>query len=188
MKKNTSYDAKQILESEEGWYLFNAAWKNWRRMFLELRGDSLLDLGCGSGVSLALAQLFKPDIVSVGIEVDESAFPIWEKRKVNVKLDDIYNLNFNDNEFDTVWSSHVLEHLENPEEMVLESFRVAKYRVIHSVPIGNVDDRNLGSPHLRYFDRLCFRRLFDKCDYKELKIDYVEDSYMNSMIAILDKE
>ena len=118
---DTSYSAKQLQESEQGWYMFNAAWKTWRAMFLNLQGNSLLDLGCGSGIGMSFAKVFKPSLVVTGVEVDMAYKAVWEARNLDVVKGDIYNLDFADNSYDTVWSSHVLEHLTNPKAMVAES-------------------------------------------------------------------
>ena len=141
----TSYDTKQLFESEQGWYMFNAAWNNWRTMFLNISGDSLLDLGCGSGIGLSLAKVFNPKLSLTGIEFDMGYKSVWDSRGINVVKGDIYNLNYSDESFDTVWSSHVVEHLQDPKKMIKESLRIAKSTVIHSVPVGNVDDKNMGN-------------------------------------------
>jgi len=182
----TSYDTKQLFESEQGWYMFNAAWNNWRTMFLNISGDSLLDLGCGSGIGLSLAKVFNPKLSLTGIEFDMGYKSVWDSRGINVVKGDIYNLNYSDESFDTVWSSHVVEHLQDPKKMIKESLRIAKSTVIHSVPVGNVDDKNMGTKHLKVYNRLNFKELFSEINCK-IRIEYVEDPYMSSFVAILDK-
>ena len=182
----TAYSTQQLRESEQGWYMFNAAWRTWRAMFMDIAGDSLLDLGCGSGIGLSFVKVFRPELHTVGIELDMLHKDVWAARGLNVNQGDIYNLALSDGSFDTVWSSHVLEHLTDPELMVRESVRVAKKRVIHAVPVGNVDDKNLGTPHLQVYNRLNFAKLFQDIPHK-VSINYVEDPYMSSFIAIVEK-
>jgi ubiquinone/menaquinone biosynthesis C-methylase UbiE len=185
----TYYSLKQVYESEKGWYLFDAAWRNWKFMFSQIEGQSLLDLGSGAGVSLALAKVFNPDLKVLGLEGDSNVLEVSEQRGVSTRSGDIYSLPFDDAEFDTVWSSHVLEHLEKPTAAISESWRVAKKRIIHSVPVGDVDDKNLGSKHLHIFNRKNFTELFlDTCPgSKSMKITYIEDTYMSSFVMVVDK-
>jgi len=185
-EKVTSYDAAQLAESEQGWYFFDAAWKNWRVMFSNISGNSILDLGCGSGIGLSLAKVFRPHLSVTGVEMDSGYAKTWESRGINVVEDDIFNLSFPDQSFDTVWSSHVIEHLIEPKQMIAESIRVARHRVIHSVPVGNVDDKNMGTPHIEIYNRINFSKLFSDFDYK-LSIFYVEDAYMSSFVAVVEK-
>ncbi len=183
----TSYNAIQFYESEQGWYLFNAAWKNWRQMFMNMSGNSLLDLGCGSGIGLGLAKMFRPDLEATGVEEDISYHEVWKARGLNVVQGDIYSLEFEDSSYDTVWSSHVIEHLREPKKMIEESFRVSRQRVIHAVPVGNVEDKNLGTQHLEVYNRLNFRKLFEDFT-NEIRLEYVEDPYMSSFIAIMENK
>jgi ubiquinone/menaquinone biosynthesis C-methylase UbiE len=186
LKLGTAYNSRQLHESEEGWYMFNAAWKTWRTMFLSIKGDSLLDLGCGSGIGLSITNVFRPELKTLGVELDMSHQSVWEARNIQVTQGNICNLHFPDESFDTVWSSHVLEHLEDPRAMIQESVRVAKKRTIHAVPVGNVDDKNLGTPHLKIYNRLNFKQLFSDVPH-DVTISYVEDSYMSSFIAVVEK-
>ena len=99
----------------------------------------------------------------------------------------IYGLEFSDSSYDTVWSSHVIEHLTEPKKMIKESFRVSRLRVIHAVPVGDVGDKNLGTKHLEVYNRLNFRKLFE--DFTdEIRLEFVEDPYMSSFVAIMEKK
>jgi ubiquinone/menaquinone biosynthesis C-methylase UbiE len=183
----TSYNLEQIFTNEEGWIFYNSAFKNWKIIHENLIGESVLDIGCASGIALGMHKLFKPKINAEGFEGNSEAKPLWEERKLNVSIGDIYALPFLDNHFDTVYSSHVLEHLTDPKKAIEESIRVAKKRVIHSVPSGNVDDKNHGTPHLHYFNRINFKSLFDEKYYSKIILLNVEDVHMSSLILVLDK-
>ena len=158
-------------------------------MFSQIEGQSVLDLGSGAGVSLALAKVFNPDLTVLGLEGDNDVLEVSEQRGISTRSGDIYSAPFDDGEFDTVWSSHVLEHLEKPTAAISESWRVAKKRIIHSVPVGDVDDKNLGSKHLHIFNRKNFTELFlDACPGStSMKITYIEDTYMSSFVMVVDK-
>jgi SAM-dependent methyltransferase len=54
-----------------------------------------------------------------------------------MQKEDITNLSFKDNEFDTIYCSHILEHIEDDQKAINELYRVAKKdsNVIILVPI-----------------------------------------------------
>lgn len=184
----THYNLNEVYDSEQGWYLFDAAWRNWKFMFSEIEGDSLLDLGAGAGISLALARVFKPELVVLGLEGDADVVEVSRRRGILTEPGDIYASPFEPGQFDTVWSSHVLEHLERPEAAIAESWRIAKKRIIHSVPVGDVDAKNLGSKHLHIFNRKNFAELFDiACPGAKKRLHYIEDVYMSSFVMVVDK-
>jgi hypothetical protein len=64
--------------------------------------------------------------------------------------------------------------------------RVAKQKVLIIVPAGNCDDKNMGTPHLRYYNRVNFKELIDeatsgiKCDIFH---SYHSHSHINSLVA-----
>jgi len=84
---------------------------------------SVLDLGSGN-VELAdttvdIDENTEPDIVH---DLDEFPYP------------------FEENEYETCWLIHILEHLENPDKALEEAKRIASDRVIAIIPIGERDD------------------------------------------------
>lgn len=185
----TYYDLKEVYDSEQGWYMFDAAWRNWKFMFSQIKGQSLLDVGSGAGISLALSKLFNPDLVVLGLEGDSEVSEVSARRGITTRSGNIYSTPFDNGQFDTVWSSHVLEHLEKPKEVITESWRVAKKRIVHSVPVGNVDDKNLGSKHLHIFNRQSFTDLFaGACPGStNMQLTYIQDVYMSSFVMVVDK-
>jgi ubiquinone/menaquinone biosynthesis C-methylase UbiE len=182
----TEYNLEQIVNNEKGWLFYDAAFKGWKEMFTHIKGESVLDLGCASGISMGLIKLFSPKTKVVGLEGSKSGEEAWKARGLDVVDGDIYSLPFKDNEFDTVYSSHVLEHLVEPEKALLESIRVAKKRVIHIVPDGNVDDKNFGSPHLHNFNRMTFEELFEDKGLTKVAYKSITDSHINSLIAVYE--
>jgi len=182
----TAYDISQLIENEKGWLFYEAALKGWKELYLNLSGDSVLDLGCASGISLSLIKTFNPLMKVVGLEGNDSGKEMWDLRNLQVVSGNIYDLPFDDNSFDTVYSSHVIEHLDDPMKAINESIRVAKKRIIHIVPDGNVDDKNHGSPHLHYFNRINFKKLFENKGLKEVMYRPILDNHINSLIVVYD--
>lgn len=188
LKKNkTYYNTEQLIENDKGWLFYNAALKNWKSIHLKITGNKILDIGCGGGIAIGLSKVFEPKKNFVGFEGDKKIKKIWELRGINVKTGNIYKLPFKDNEFDTTYSSHVLEHLQHPKKAILESIRVSKKRIIHSVPSGDVEDKNFGSKHLHIFNRKNFIKLFDMKNVVIKNYYAVEDLHMTSLIIVLEK-
>ena len=96
-------------------------------------GMSLLDCGCGPGtITLGLAEATAPGEV-VGIDLEPSMIEranafARERQVANVRFQvaDIHELPFPDSSFDAVFTSAVLEHLDNPVDALQEIRRVLK--------------------------------------------------------------
>lgn len=180
----TAYNKYQILENDIGWIFYDAAFKCWKNIYKNILGESVLDIGCGGGVSISLIKLFNPFIKIEGIEGNNSGKEIWDLRNLKVTIGDIYNLPYNTNSFDTVYTSHVLEHCENPEMVITESIRVANKRIIHIVPDGNVNEKNFGSPHLQNFNRKNYIQLFRRPEIEIINFQPILDNHMNSLLIV----
>ena len=96
-------------------------------------GMSLLDCGCGPGaITFGLADAVAPGrVVGVDIEpamVEQATRLAAESGSQNVEftVGDIYDLPYNDGEFDIVFSHSVTEHLSDPVRALGELRRVVK--------------------------------------------------------------
>lgn len=187
MKKKTFYNINQVLNNDDGWLFYNAALKNWKYINSKLVGKNILDIGCGGGVSVALLNIFNLDKEIIGFEGNKKLNNIWKKRKINVEVGNIYKLPFKNNCFDTVYSSHVIEHLKYPEKMIRESIRVTSSRIIHIVPDGNVGEKNFGTAHLNVYNRINFLKIFKKFNLKIVDYKSIEDNHMSSLAIVLEK-
>jgi glycosyltransferase involved in cell wall biosynthesis len=84
----------------------------------------VLDIGCG------VTQPYKKFLEHLGDYVG-----IDTKEAPGVVKMDAHNLKFSDGEFGFVWMSEVLEHVDNPEQVLAEAKRVGKHGVcIFSTP------------------------------------------------------
>ena len=96
-------------------------------------GMTVLDCGCGPGsVTLGLAEAVAPGQVT-GIDLEpvviQRATEIARERRVgnvSFRAADILRLPFADSSFDTIFTSSVLEHVEDPARALEEMFRVLK--------------------------------------------------------------
>ena len=184
---STEYTIEQIVENDAGWIFYDAAFKCWKSIYRNIVGASVLDIGCGGGVAMALTKLFNPALRVEGFEGSMAGKNVWEMRGLTVTHGDIYHLPFPEKSFDTVYTSHVLEHLEDPLKAIREAARVASHRTIHIVPDGDVGAKNFGSPHLHIFNRKNFRKLFDSESLRIVQYGSIVDPHMNSLIIVSDR-
>lgn len=97
----------------------------------DLKGKSLLEVGSGWGLFVALAR--KQAIESYGIEPEEKVYETSLKilesyglSKDFIKKASGEDISFKDNTFDVIYSTMVLEHVKDPEKVIKESIRVLK--------------------------------------------------------------
>lgn len=182
------YDFDQAQNLEEGWFFYDHAWMLAFHNMSRFVGKSVLDVGCGTGLALGLYQNCKLDIEFRGCEPNSTCRKIWDARNIAVDIASATNLEYVDGSFDTVISSHVLEHIEDESLAIAEMARVAKKRLIVIVPQGNVDDKNHGGPHLRYYNRINFKEAFDFVDATSRSCYVVPHHHMDNLVMELNFE
>ena len=102
-----------------------------------IRGSTVLDVGCG--VSMIPRFIDTIETEYHGIDFSESASVLMKGLFPNITMyvaDLKEILPFKDNSFDTVLSQEFLEHIEDFWPIVEEIKRVAKKRVVITVPAG----------------------------------------------------
>lgn len=121
-----------------------------------LAEGSVLDVGCGDGTLLGL--LSGEGRTVFGTDISDTAIVVASAKGFVVKRMAGYTLPFEDGSFDTVVALDVLEHLYEPEPLLLEMKRVSRRFVIVGVPnfsslparlqvlLGRVPENN--RPHL----------------------------------------
>lgn len=111
-------DAKRNLFEKVYHLVKSIALKNKLKLINSLAGEhkNLLDVGCGTGDFLQIAQEHKWNVY--GIEPNEQARDI-ANQKTNNSVGDVKALmNFENGNFDIITLWHVLEHLPNLEEQI----------------------------------------------------------------------
>lgn len=84
----------------------------------------LLDIGCGVGYFLQVAQERGWD--AIGVDLDRAAVEIAQQRGVRVLWERAEELPFHNDEFDVVTLFNVIEHLPRPQVVLMEIRRVLK--------------------------------------------------------------
>lgn len=102
----------------------------------KLRIDSVLDVGCGEGFILNKLKSESIGKYWQGIDYAKEAIEIGRKihPDLNLKQGSVYESGFNDNSFDLVICTEVLEHLEDTKKALKEVLRISKKYVLLSVP------------------------------------------------------
>jgi ubiquinone/menaquinone biosynthesis C-methylase UbiE len=93
----------------------------------------ILDLGCGWCWHWRNIDKIRPDIVIVAIDFVRENFDHAKKilSKKSLKQfyfinDDIHNINFKNNIFDSIWTVQVFQHIPNVSKVLKEAYRVLK--------------------------------------------------------------
>lgn len=97
--------------------------------------SSLLDAGCGEGMTLSQLDTCLPSsITAFDINPDCVAYTSRSFPEAVVTVENIYDLPYPPDSFDVVLCLEVLEHLDNPKLAIQNLARIAKKRLILSVP------------------------------------------------------
>jgi SAM-dependent methyltransferase len=100
--------------------------------------ESVLDVGCGEGVLTVEWAERLGDGRVVGIDLDDPKLRAeWAERSrpnLEFRVEEATSLSFGDDEFDLAAATEVLEHVPEPEATVAEMARVARRRLLVSVP------------------------------------------------------
>ena len=94
------------------------------------KGDKVLEVGVGTGISLGL---YPESCTVVGVDVTRKMLEKAQEKKAALQLDNVHllemdgeNLTFADNSFDHSVAAFVVTVVPNPEKMVAEMKRVTK--------------------------------------------------------------
>jgi len=86
---------------------------------LDTKKNKLLDIGCGNGDYLAFAKSLGWDVT--GIDLDSNAVDVALSKGLNARVGDVFSLK-NDEMFDAITLSHVIEHVYNPNELIQQCY------------------------------------------------------------------
>lgn len=171
---------------EEGWFFHNHAWHLLHEIIKLIPSEtkSLLDVGAGTGLAAAVIKAIYPDITIRVTDISENSLSFWEDRNLIGYVTNGNPLPFVDKKFDLVMSSHVIEHLENPEKLISEMWRVCKNRLVIAVPDGDIHFYD----HKIIFDRTVFLETIKSVIIGvKIKIFPIYHPHINNLIAVIDR-
>jgi len=115
-------------------------------------GLKLLDIGCGAGEFLIEKKNCGYEVY--GAEIDPKVVSQAKKNNLNIELVTFDKLPYNDNYFDEIHLSHVLEHIHAINEILSEIYRCLKADGKLFIEVPNVDsyDAKNFCKYWRHFD------------------------------------
>ncbi len=160
---------------------------------LKRKKGKIIDIGCGDGDFLKFMKDKGWD--AYGIEPSKSGFEIAKSKiKENVYNKPLGDIKFMDKFFDAVTIEHVLEHVDNPKEMIKQVHRIMKDDglLVISVPnIGSVQAKigrdkwfHLDIPrHIYHFSSETLTRFLESNGFEVKKINYF--SFVYNLIGVM---
>lgn len=132
IKTNYKYLSKNPISR----YLVNNFNKQIKNIIQQISFNSLLDAGCGEGITLKILENELRGKECTGVDLDKKHIEMSEANAPYCKymLGNIYNLPFTNSSFDVTLCLEVLEHLENPEKAISELHKISAKYVVISVP------------------------------------------------------
>jgi len=167
--KFTNLTREKIYRDSKTWYieveqpLFSGHVMNFCRQHA---GKKILDFGCATGgYCLELKRL---GFECVGVDINEEYIKIARDKGV-----DAYTIKkhvpFVDKSFDTVIMFELLEHVQNPDEILKEAKRVARKNILITVPnCGNFESLRSYGLTYEHFLELDHKSFFTKDSLGEL--------------------
>ena len=123
--------------------------------FIKKEYSSILDISCGFNATILKWAKWRGFTKVVGTNIDESA--IRQNRLDGldcIKLDlneTPLHLPFNDNSFDVVVCTEVIEHIKNPKMVINELVRVSKHLCFVTTP---VQDSYFSDEHIQFWNNI----------------------------------
>lgn len=120
-----------------------------RAILSDIVGDSVCDVGCGTGALLRRIRDARPDVQRL-TGVDFVIDPEARDTGIEYLAEKVEALPFADGAFDTVICTHVIEHIVDYRAAIAELRRVTRRRLIIVVPRER-EYRYTFNPHLNFF-------------------------------------
>jgi len=132
------------------------------------QSESVLDIGCGAGVFL---NIIRPHCKKVaGLDISPVAINLLRAKGIEGKVCELPEIGYPDKSFDVVVATEIVEHLDDPVGLLREAVRIAREKVIFTVP-----DNVLGPEELAEH-----RQLFTRETLEELVCRFFDDFEIES--------
>jgi 2-polyprenyl-3-methyl-5-hydroxy-6-metoxy-1,4-benzoquinol methylase len=141
-------------------------------------GETMLDVGCGSGTSLLEAKAL--GATAVGIEADSNVKPIAAALGLTIYFGSLQDRPFSGQYFDLIVMNQVIEHLPDPDQalLTLRERLTSSGRMVLVFPNTASLWRRLSGRrwihwhipyHLHHFDRKIFERMSRRCGLRVVR-------------------
>lgn len=160
----------------------NDTWRKYPLTFEKIKGivtpqDEVLDVGCGVGV---LLDVLKPVCKKVaGIDISSKAIEILQSKGIEGKAGTLPKIDYPDKSFDVVVATETLEHLDCPDSLIQEMIRVARQKVIISVP-DNCLGPNEEKEHRQMFTAETLNQMLSH-HFKDVRIETFRDNFSSGV-------
>ncbi len=151
------------------------SWYSYFKPFLEKK-KKVLDIGSGTGISCIMLE--KKGFEMTGVDPDPKNSQLINSRLETGKCINSYFENLHiENKVDVIWITHVIEHLEKPDELLEKCKEWIKPggTICIAVPDGDnpsMLSHSLNNPyHIYHFTKNSLKLLFEKCGYEILKCE-----------------
>lgn len=150
-------------------------------------GDKVIDIGCGVGSFTKMAKKTYPMAEVWGVDMSDKAIEDNLKEGPDIKYKQGYvgHLDFlSDSYFDLAFAGEVIEHLDNPDDVFKESYRILKEKgkLIITTP---VEDHVCSNEHVWEFNKQDIENLYHKVGFKDVRFVQLPDmEYMIVFFAI----
>ena len=141
---------------------------------------SLIDIGCGDGVSLSL--LDQMGFKCSGVDLSKQGIDLAIQHNVTAEyyIQSAEDFALRGLEFDYLYSLNTIEHLDNPECMVEIMKRISKFGVIITDHANGHPTKDSSRYHNQEFTPESFTELF--CDFNLEKIKLTDPAYFGFVI------
>lgn len=173
------HEISQLAKGDKEYFEGLDEWKadfmaDYLEMSKHIEGKTILDLGCGTGRVMKALKCSGYKVE--GVDNNDTALAMAKKKGLKVGKIDLEKENLT-RSADTMIGLHVLEHLNDPENVIKKAVKAAKKRVIFIAPLG----KRLDPTHKQEFKSLDdFKKLFKDGEVK--KVPWGD----NTAVAVID--
>ena len=165
---------------------YAANFRNWMRAELEglSHSSEVLEVGCGDASFTKNLAEFSPRVTAIDISMDQIELNARAHPEIDFLQHDVAErFPFDDEAFDVIWCSEVLEHLFDPGFALREMHRVMAPggKLLVTVPYHGVFKDVLialcrwdehfapGNPHIRFFTVNTLKQLTEAAGFREVE-------------------
>lgn len=139
---------------------------------------SFLDIGCGAGFMLHFAKLYGFNVE--GVELSDVALKKLQEQGYRMHFGPLRSLNLASNSYDVITMSEILEHLDDPLNYMLESYRLLRKGGVLYIATPNFDSYRrrlfgikneiLPPEHIWSFNRKSLNKHLGKAGFGDIHI------------------